>query len=547
MQFLDNMQFLSGSQFSQIGLGFGELGDLALSSFNNCATNEHYCRRMWYALQFDTVMAADNSSSASNNNNNNNLINNIIMDTSSSPSPDAMDSRKRNAENSLENGQTKRLNHGGDGMCQIKILVPSYAAGAIIGKGGETIAQIQKDTNTKIKMSKANDFYPGTSDRVCLISGLPDAIMTILKFIMQKMRERPEGGSKDFKIDQEREKQMKVLIPNSTAGMIIGKGGNYVKLLQEQSSAYVQLSQKAKELQERCITVSGSLEANEKALQMILEKIVEDPLSGSCSNISYADVNGPVASVNPTGSPYASTSFISQSSSLNSVGHGSLNANFGGGNQGGLSNNSMLGNAGSGGLNFSLNFNPPALNRSMTTATLQLIEHMKILIRSLGYSDLASNEISEAMATLAKYGILGLGLGTQPALDNYGGSSWQDGYGSNRGDYMRPNSPGQYNASYTGSEGESKKVDVEVPEVIVGAILGPGGRSLNDIINRSGANVQISKKGSFAPGTRNRVVTITGNPNAIAYAQVLIDRKISDEESKRVRLGLSSSASMSMD
>lgn len=46
-------------------------------------------------------------------------------------------------------------------MCQIKILVPSYAAGAIIGKGGETIAQIQKDTGSKIKMSKANDFYPG--------------------------------------------------------------------------------------------------------------------------------------------------------------------------------------------------------------------------------------------------------------------------------------------------------------------------------------------------------------------------------------------------
>lgn len=52
-------------------------------------------------------------------------------------------------------------NSSPDGVCQIKILVPSYAAGAIIGKGGETIAQIQKDTGSKIKMSKANDFYPG--------------------------------------------------------------------------------------------------------------------------------------------------------------------------------------------------------------------------------------------------------------------------------------------------------------------------------------------------------------------------------------------------
>lgn len=43
----------------------------------------------------------------------------------------------------------------------LKVLVPSVAAGAIIGKGGETITQIQKDTGANIKMSKSNDYYPG--------------------------------------------------------------------------------------------------------------------------------------------------------------------------------------------------------------------------------------------------------------------------------------------------------------------------------------------------------------------------------------------------
>jgi len=36
----------------------------------------------------------------------------------------------------------------------MKILIPCITAGAIIGKGGETIAQLQAETNTKIKMSK---------------------------------------------------------------------------------------------------------------------------------------------------------------------------------------------------------------------------------------------------------------------------------------------------------------------------------------------------------------------------------------------------------
>lgn len=42
-----------------------------------------------------------------------------------------------------------------------KTMVPSVAAGAIIGKGGETIASLQKDAGARVKMSKSHDFYPG--------------------------------------------------------------------------------------------------------------------------------------------------------------------------------------------------------------------------------------------------------------------------------------------------------------------------------------------------------------------------------------------------
>lgn len=69
----------------------------------------------------------------------------------------------------------------------------------------------------------------------------------------------------------------------------------------------------------------------------------------------------------------------------------------------------------------------------------------------------------------------------------------------------------------------------------MGAILGPGGRALIEIQHLSGANIQISKKGMFAPGTRNRIVTITGYPNAINTAQYLIEQRISEEEAKRAR------------
>lgn len=41
-------------------------------------------------------------------------------------------------------------------------MIPNHAAGALIGKSGETIATLQKDTDTKIKLSKSNDYFPGS-------------------------------------------------------------------------------------------------------------------------------------------------------------------------------------------------------------------------------------------------------------------------------------------------------------------------------------------------------------------------------------------------
>lgn len=64
--------------------------------------------------------------------------------------------------------------------------------------------------------------------------------------------------------------QVKVLVPNSTAGMIIGKGGAYIKQIKEESGAFIQISQKAKDQQltERCITIIGEMEHNQKAVQV---------------------------------------------------------------------------------------------------------------------------------------------------------------------------------------------------------------------------------------------------------------------------------------
>ncbi|KAK6621667.1 hypothetical protein RUM44_001474 [Polyplax serrata] len=497
-------------------------------------------------------------------------------------SPEITDSRKRPLDGDIENGGKKRSHYGGGGdgvVYHLKVLVPCVAAGAIIGKGGETIAQLQKDTGARMKMSKANDFYPCTTERVCLVTGSVEAIMSVMSFIMDKIKEKPDLTPKpntvsdlEFKLSADRSKQVKILIPNSTAGMIIGKGGNYIKQIKEESGSYIQLSQKSNDaslqLQERCVTIVGELENNKKAIAKLLAKVVEDPQSGSCLNVSYADISGPVANFNPTGSPYANSTspdYCSTTSLTSAVAP-------------------MLVNGA--GLTFFLNFTSPTTS-SNHTLTTQLIESVKVALRGSGYSEQATTEIITAMTTLDRFGILRMVLGLTPAstthtalfTSQYLVDSTPTVNGTAGGmfgaigtvgtapapraterfgdtfDPFRPQpgttspitinnnsfglgsalSPHAPTLSPSHPDKESKKIEIEINEVIVGAILGPGGRALIEIQHMSGAAIQISKKGTFAPGTRNRIVTITGSQSAITTAHHLIQQKINEEEAKRAR------------
>ncbi|XP_023232378.1 RNA-binding protein Nova-2-like isoform X2 [Centruroides sculpturatus] len=601
------------------------------------------------------------------------------------PESEIGDSRKRPLDTELDIGTTKRSHHGGvacvdsdmevsycldkwegegNGTYHFKILVPAVAAGAIIGKGGETIAQLQKEAGARVKMSKAHDFYPGTTERVCLITGNVEGILHIHEFIMEKIKEKPDPNAKmaidfDHKQPAEREKQVKILVPNSTAGMIIGKGGSYIKQIKEESGAYVQISQKSKDhaLTERCITVIGEMENNKRACAMILAKIVEDPQSGSCLNVSYADVTGPVANFNPTGSPFANPGSVPGSGSTMNNSNASYSSN---GSLNSLSptvnnsfNNPQTGTNPAGLLQFSgvgVGMGGPGMQPANIA---QLIENIKVMLRGSGYSEHATAEIAAAMNTLASYNVLGLGLaglggllgsisgtpvigslgmgignsaanscqlppgsissqgmytstsgipGMEPTCNTVAtsgplppgssmfgpiGSLGAGGLGLGPGfssptatrsndrypmhvdgsvfDPFHRNSPALgspaaaalpvNNNSFglgiglnsgpvggcksptlgDGQVGETTKIEVEIGENIVGAILGPGGKSLVDIQRFSGASIQISKKGIFAPGTRNRIVTITGTPSAVANAQYLIEQQIADEEAKRAR------------
>ncbi|XP_054649122.1 RNA-binding protein Nova-2 isoform X2 [Dunckerocampus dactyliophorus] len=461
---------------------------------------------------------------------------------------DPPDSRKRPLETPTEASSTKRTNTGEEGEYFLKVLIPSYAAGSIIGKGGQTIVQLQKETGATIKLSKSKDFYPGTTERVCLVQGTVEALNGVHDFIAEKVREMPQSSQKSepvsilqpqTTVNPDRVKQAKLIVPNSTAGLIIGKGGATVKAVMEQSGAWVQLSQKPEgiNLQERVVTISGEPEQNRKAVEIIVQKIQEDPQSSSCLNISYSNITGPVANSNPTGSPYANSTEVMPAAAAAAAATAS----------------SLLGQAGLAGVGAF-----PTTMSSLSGNDLLAITSALNTLASYGYNTnslglglnpaaasgvlaaVAANANPAAAAAanlLASYASDASTSAAHPAagLGGFSLGSLAAATGATNG-YLSAASPlvaSSLLATEKLAEGAKEVVEIAVPENLVGAILGKGGKTLVEYQELTGARIQISKKGEFIPGTRNRKVTITGSQAATQAAQYLISQRITYEQGVR--------------
>lgn len=442
---------------------------------------------------------------------------------------------------------------------------------------------MQKETGATIKLSKSKDFYPGTTERVCLIQGTVEALNAVHGFIAEKIREMPQNVAKtepvsilqpQTTINPDRIKQtlpsspattksspsdpmttsranqlghirmmdpslfsgehssvqVKIIVPNSTAGLIIGKGGATVKAIMEQSGAWVQLSQKPDgiNLQERVVTVSGEPEQNRKAVELIIQKIQEDPQSGSCLNISYANVTGPVANSNPTGSPYANTAEVlpTAAAAAGLLGH----ANLAGvaafpAVLSGFTGNDLV--AITSALNtlasYGYNLNTLGLGLSQAAATGALAAAAASANPAAAAANLLATYASEASAsgstaggTAGTFALGSLAAATAATNEYFGAAS--------------PLAASAILGTEKSTDGSKDVVEIAVPENLVGAILGKGGKTLVEYQALTGARIQISKEGEFVPGTRNRKVTITGTPAATQAAQYLITQRITYEQ-----------------
>ena len=99
----------------------------------------------------------------------------------------------------------------------------------------------RRASGTHIIMSKNTELFPGTTDRVSLITGSKEAISDAVQLLIKKMRERYEEFRER---EPELERTCKVVVPNSTIGKVIGKGGETVEEMKQRSGSKIVFTKK---------------------------------------------------------------------------------------------------------------------------------------------------------------------------------------------------------------------------------------------------------------------------------------------------------------
>ncbi|KAG7669905.1 hypothetical protein Ndes2437B_g06106 [Nannochloris sp. 'desiccata'] len=163
----------------------------------------------------------------------------------------------------------------------VKFLIPNAAAGSIIGKGGAHISEIQTQSGARMQLSKSGEFYPGSmegQDRILLVSGTVDQLLTALHLVLSKLMSEPTA-LQSVQSKEGDKLQLRMLVHTRLCGTLIGKGGATIRSFNEDSHAAFNISPPPSlpGLTERVVRISGDLDGLMRAVALVVTKLSENP------------------------------------------------------------------------------------------------------------------------------------------------------------------------------------------------------------------------------------------------------------------------------
>ena len=141
------------------------------------------------------------------------------------------------------NGQTPNV------TLTIRMIMSGKEVGSIIGKGGEIINSIREESGAKIHISDGS-----VPERIVTVTGSTDAILKAFNLVSKKLEDDGggrgggggaggDGASTSSGSSNRREGgvSLRLIVPASQCGSLIGKGGSKIKEIRESTGATIQV------------------------------------------------------------------------------------------------------------------------------------------------------------------------------------------------------------------------------------------------------------------------------------------------------------------
>uniref|UniRef100_S4RIQ4 K Homology domain-containing protein n=2 Tax=Petromyzontidae TaxID=7746 RepID=S4RIQ4_PETMA len=159
----------------------------------------------------------------------------------------------------------------------IRLLMHGKEVGSIIGKKGETVKKMREESGARINISEGS-----CPERIVTITGQTDAIFKAFSMITNKFEEDINASMANSAVTSKPPVTLRLVVPASQCGSLIGKGGSKIKEIRESTGAQVQVAgDMLPNSTERAVTVSGAPEAIIQCVKQICVIMLESPPKGA--------------------------------------------------------------------------------------------------------------------------------------------------------------------------------------------------------------------------------------------------------------------------
>ncbi|KAM6925033.1 poly(rC)-binding protein 2-like isoform 1-T1 [Xenentodon cancila] len=325
----------------------------------------------------------------------------------------------------------------------IRLLMHGKEVGSIIGKKGESVKKMREESGARINISEGN-----CPERIITLAGPTTSIFKAFSMIIEKLEEDISTSMTNSTATSKPPVTMRLVVPASQCGSLIGKGGCKIKEIRESAGAQVQVAgDMLPNSTERAITVAGTPQSIIECVKQICIVMLESPPKGV--TIPYRP--------KPSGSPVI----------------------FAGGQA-------------------------YAVQGQHAIPQPDLTKLHQLAMQQSPFPIAHSNQGFQGKWTYLKRAVLLFFLLVISTL---------------KGFLFIPQA-GMDASAQTGSH------ELTIPNDLIGCIIGRQGAKINEIRQMSGAQIKIANP---VEGSTDRQVTITGSHASISLAEYLINARLSSE------------------